>query len=208
MNEWYAMGEAASPLYLTYLGNVAAAEGQLDEARTLFQQALDEGRAIDFPLPIGLGLHGLARVATEQGDGAPARVLYEEALDVLRAVGNMPQMALPRCVRRGQGARRRAAGRRSHPGAGAGGRTSQGVADSRGRGEVLRPEWTDSSRARRCHAGGAATPISASPTSWLIGKRTVEMHVGNLFAKLGITSRTELALWAAAHDSRGASRIP
>jgi DNA-binding NarL/FixJ family response regulator len=33
----------------------------------------------------------------------------------------------------------------------------------------------------------------------VISKRTAEMHVGNLFAKLGVTSRTELALWAVDH---------
>jgi DNA-binding CsgD family transcriptional regulator len=84
----------AAPMYMTYLGNVAAAEDKLEEAQELYEQALTEGRAADFPLPIGLALDGLGRVARKRGDRALSRVRYEEAVDVLRAVGDTPQMAL------------------------------------------------------------------------------------------------------------------
>jgi non-specific serine/threonine protein kinase len=36
----------------------------------------------------------------------------------------------------------------------------------------------------------------------VISRRTAEMHVGNLFAKVGVTSRTELAVWVAAQGNQ------
>jgi ATP/maltotriose-dependent transcriptional regulator MalT len=286
MNESYATGEAASPIYLTYLGNVAAAAGQLDEARALFQRALDEGRAIDFPLPIGLGLHGLARVAAEQGDGARARALYEEALDVLRAVGDMPQMALMlvalghlaledgdhsmaaaefreavelarmfghreslvgalegvalALVRGGSreregleralrliGAAERlrsttrlrasdVAGVVIQSGMSVAGKTrteallaegrildlEQAVAQARVSLIEVKPAGLNGLTPRE---RDVATLVARGYSNQriadelVISKRTVEMHVGNLFAKLGVSSRTELALWGAAN---------
>ena len=33
----------------------------------------------------------------------------------------------------------------------------------------------------------------------VIGERTVEMHVGHMLAKLGLSSRTQVAVWAVEH---------
>jgi len=88
-----ATAEFSAPMYLTYLGAVALAEGDVAEAQRHYQSALDEGHATDFMLPIGLALDGLARVARERGDTAQARASYEEALNVLRAIGDMPPLA-------------------------------------------------------------------------------------------------------------------
>jgi tetratricopeptide (TPR) repeat protein len=89
-----ASAEFSAPIYLIYLGAVAVAEGQVEEAQRHYQSALDEGRATDFMLPIGLALDGLARVARLRGDPREARAFYEEALNVLRAIGDMPPAAL------------------------------------------------------------------------------------------------------------------
>jgi tetratricopeptide (TPR) repeat protein len=86
-------GEFSAPLYPTYLAELAASEGRLDEATQLYEEALAEGRATDFPLPVGIALDGLARLARTRGDLQRARALWEEGLDLLRAVGSMPQTA-------------------------------------------------------------------------------------------------------------------
>jgi predicted ATPase/DNA-binding CsgD family transcriptional regulator len=88
-----SVGEFSAPLYPTYLAAVAAAERRFDEARQLYEEALAEGRAADFPLPVGMALDGLARLARAQGDPRQARALWEEGLDLLRAIGGMPQTA-------------------------------------------------------------------------------------------------------------------
>ena len=33
----------------------------------------------------------------------------------------------------------------------------------------------------------------------IVGERTVEMHVGHILAKLGLSSRTQVAVWAVEH---------
>jgi predicted ATPase len=88
-----SVGEFSSSLYPTYLAEVAAKEGRHDEAQRLYEEALDEGRATDFPLPVGIALDGLARLARARGDARRARALWEEGLDLLRAIGGMPQTA-------------------------------------------------------------------------------------------------------------------
>ena len=82
------------PLYLVYLGSVAAAEGRLDEAQAVFTQAVTLGREVDFPIAVGLSLGGLARIVHLRGDSVRARELYEQALRTLADVQVMPQTAL------------------------------------------------------------------------------------------------------------------
>jgi non-specific serine/threonine protein kinase len=86
--------EAGVSLYLPYLGAVAEAEGNLEQAELTYQQALDEGRADDFQLTVGFALTGLARVAHGRSDRARARALYEEALRLMRDMPGMPQIAI------------------------------------------------------------------------------------------------------------------
>jgi DNA-binding CsgD family transcriptional regulator len=293
--ESVASGESAVPLYRTYLAAVAVAEGHLDEASKLFQKALAEGRAIDFPLPIGIALDGLGRIARERGDRDRARVLYEEALGVLRAVGDMPQIALVLVAlghlaleegdaavayRRFReslelattlghreslvatlhgialalaraGARDRSPIERSIRLLGAAQRLSEGLRRGRpldpaahsviaqarkslgttrtdalmteGRSLSLDEAVADAKMALAQEEG--ATPRVATPSTprltrrerevailvargcsngqiaeiLVIGKRTAEMHVGRLLAKLGMASRAQLAVWAAGY---------
>jgi DNA-binding CsgD family transcriptional regulator len=68
--------------------------GQLEEAEAIYQTALAEARADDFPMTYGLALCGLARIAHGRADHARARALYEEGLSELLEVGGMPQVAL------------------------------------------------------------------------------------------------------------------
>jgi non-specific serine/threonine protein kinase len=49
-------------------------------------------------------------------------------------------------------------------------------------------------------ARGASNREIAS--ALVIGERTVEMHVGHILAKLGLTSRTQVAVWAVEHQLR------
>jgi DNA-binding CsgD family transcriptional regulator len=86
--------EAGISLYLPYVAAVAEAEGNFDEAAQVYQQAVEEGRADDYLLTIGVALAGLARLAHACGDRGRARALYEDGLQIMSALGGMPQVAL------------------------------------------------------------------------------------------------------------------
>jgi DNA-binding NarL/FixJ family response regulator len=88
----HEVGEGAASIYLSYLGAIAAAEGDLDEAQHVYERCLAEARADDFFLAIGLALEGLASVARLRGNAARAQVLYEEAIHTLGPTLNMPQV--------------------------------------------------------------------------------------------------------------------
>jgi non-specific serine/threonine protein kinase len=85
--------EFGCEIYLTYIGAVELADGQVEAARRVYEQALSESRTSDVQLAVGLALEGLARVARAEGDYRRARGRYLEALEVLRAIGDMPQVA-------------------------------------------------------------------------------------------------------------------
>jgi predicted ATPase/DNA-binding CsgD family transcriptional regulator len=286
--------KVSAPLYVTYVAAVAHAEGQLDEAQALYEQALAEGRTDDFPLPIGLALDGLARIARERGDRRRARALYEEALGLLSAIGAMPQMALllvalghldledgnvvqarsrlgeglqlastlgqrdalvvalegvalllTRPGVRERGAMDRALrllgaiaalreGTRLPPPTEAARQAStharSAVGDARAEalmaeGRALaREQAVEQAKAALAEGGSAGSGLTDSAASSLtrrerevaillargcsnhqiadalvIGKRTAEMHVGHLRAKLGLASRAQVAVWAVQH---------
>jgi DNA-binding NarL/FixJ family response regulator len=85
--------EIARPFYRVNLGEVALAEGHLEEAHGLFQEAMSEARR-ELPVPIGLALDGLARIARARGDLDLAVALNEQALGFLHAHADIPQAAL------------------------------------------------------------------------------------------------------------------
>jgi DNA-binding CsgD family transcriptional regulator len=86
--------EIARPFYRVNLGEVALAEGHLEEAHRLFQEAMSEARPRELPAPIGLALDGLARIARARGDLDLAVALNEQALGFLHAHADVPQAAL------------------------------------------------------------------------------------------------------------------
>jgi len=51
--------------------------------------------------------------------------------------------------------------------------------------------------------GGDVGLDGAIAETLVISERTVESHVGNILAKLGFTSRTQVASWAARHEPPG-----
>jgi DNA-binding NarL/FixJ family response regulator len=58
---------------------------------------------------------------------------------------------------------------------------------------------------------GAGEPNKRIATALGIGERTVRSHVSSILAKLGLTSRTQVALWAAREGlvgSDGSERVP
>ena len=89
---WPATAQGVA-LFLGYLGGVAEAGGQFDEAETVYQDSVDSAREIDFPIAVGLGLAGLARLAHRRGEHALARRLYQQAQRALADMGAMPQIA-------------------------------------------------------------------------------------------------------------------
>jgi hypothetical protein len=69
-------------------GYPALHQGDLAEARRLFERSLPTARATGDPTLLGWALQGLGGAALDQGDLAEARALFEECAATGRRVGN------------------------------------------------------------------------------------------------------------------------
>jgi non-specific serine/threonine protein kinase len=91
----HASGEVVGSLYTADLGRVALLEGNLDEARHVFETAIAEAEAAQLPPLAGVALSRLAWVEWCAGESQRAERVYERALSTLRF---HPAAALPQAA--------------------------------------------------------------------------------------------------------------
>ena len=70
------------------LGNVAYLQGDYDQARRLYQQALDLKQQLGDRAGVAITLHQLGRLAEEDGDLEKAERLFAKSLDTFEALGS------------------------------------------------------------------------------------------------------------------------
>jgi tetratricopeptide (TPR) repeat protein len=69
-------------------GNVALKQGDLEAARSFYEERLAISRALGNQVHIAIALNGLGKVAREQGDTRTARALHVESLEIRRELGD------------------------------------------------------------------------------------------------------------------------
>ena len=72
---------------LSYLSDIAAADGDLQSARSLLAQSLDIARELGAKAQIALFLHKLGNIAVLENKHSEGRALYEEGLSITNADG-------------------------------------------------------------------------------------------------------------------------
>jgi predicted ATPase/DNA-binding CsgD family transcriptional regulator len=195
---------------LDALGQVALGRGELSLARQRFEETLVLYREMDSRRGIGIALHGLARVAAADGNSSlavrlagaasAAHAAGGSAIELIRTTGPMEEW-LERA--------REQLGREAAEAAWEAGRATpveQAVAEALAAQPVPRRSTTDRSagmpltarerEVARLVAQGASNRQIAE--ALVIGERTAEAHVSNMLAKLGLSTRVQLATWAVA----------
>jgi tetratricopeptide (TPR) repeat protein len=84
---------ARRALALKALGNLATAQGDYPEARSLHEEALALYRELGDQRGVAACLDNLGNVAGDQGDYLGARSLHDEALALIRGLGDQRQCA-------------------------------------------------------------------------------------------------------------------
>jgi non-specific serine/threonine protein kinase len=191
------------------LGHLALDLGQLAEARSRFRESLGLFDALSYKYGIVYALEGLADVAAAEGDSQRAVWLGGAAASLRESTGAAPGLEFRARHERSQGAARKDLGPRMavrvwQEGHDAPPReaiaaaltqlTVAGHAPGEGPKESLtRREREVASLLIRGHSNREIA------TALVIGERTVEMHVGHILSKLGLSSRTQVAVWAIEH---------
>jgi DNA-binding CsgD family transcriptional regulator len=182
-----------------------AALGRIDEARTIIEPAVEPARRWNAPGPLGRVLHALALTTTDPDERLTR---LADAVDVLR--GSVQRLDLAR-VLIDHGAALRRTGRRLD----ANQRLAEGadLADRCGAVPLVRYAHEEMAatgrrpRRARTSGPGALTPserriaerAAAGRTNsqicqeLFLSRKTVEMHLGRAYRKLGVTGRHELA---------------
>ena len=189
------------------LGQAALARGDLELARERFAASLSLYREMDSRRGIGIALHGLAHVAAAEGHpelavrlAGAATALHEAgggAIELIRQEGSDEWLADAR-RKLGEPAATTAwtAGRRLSMDTA----TAEALAGAARRGSTPRtsgmPLTGREREVARLVAQGASNRQIAE--TLVIGERTAEAHVSNMLAKLGLTTRVQLAAWAVA----------
>jgi predicted ATPase/DNA-binding CsgD family transcriptional regulator len=189
------------------LGQAALTRGDLELARERFAASLSLYREMDSRRGIGIALHGLARVAAAEGRpesavrlAGAATALHEAgggAIELIRQEGSDAWLA---DARRKLGEPAASVAWTDGRGLSVETATAEALAGVARRGTAPRtPGMPLTARERevaRLVAQGASNRQIAE--TLVIGERTAEAHVSNMLAKLGLTTRVQLAAWAVA----------
>jgi ATP/maltotriose-dependent transcriptional regulator MalT len=148
-----------------YRGLMAAADGDFQAAFASLNQALKEHERLPMPFELGRTMLALGTVRRRAKQKRPARVVLEEALAIFERLG------APLWVDKARAELARIGGRRSAAG------------------QLTEAE----TRVAKLAAAGRTNREIAD--ALFMSVRTVEGHLSHAYAKLGVRSRTELALF-------------
>jgi len=191
------------------LGWVVLEQGDFGEARALFLDALAIGRdVLGGRARLAIPLEGLAQVAAATGDPERAYLLAGAAWTLRETYATPPapteQWQLERSLQRA----RAAMGERAAADAWASGRAlnaEQAIAEA-----LATPATATSQSGVAGHASDALTPREREVAALIgqglsthelaehlvIAEATARVHIEHILAKLGLHSRTQLAIWA------------
>ncbi len=158
-------------------GRLHAARGERSDAERAFELALHHGERVAMPYDTALARSAYGQFLRQAGARDAAMAQLEAARECLRAVGARP--ALEHCERELE-ACEGTVGKRVEPGNGG-----------------LTPHET--SVVRLLRAGMRNREIAAA---LFVSLRTVEFHLTNVYAKLGVRSRSELLIRLHAGDDQ------
>ncbi|AWK72950.1 LuxR family transcriptional regulator [Rhodococcus oxybenzonivorans] len=196
------------------LGLVVWRQGRVEQARELFEESLHLTRLVDDPLTGATCLESLAWIAGVDGQAHRAAVLLGAAEAFGRSVQSTT-MLLPRLYRYHEDCERSARetlGRKAFDAARSAGRTmtfAEAVAyaldntapdknsSTREPTSLTKREW----EVARLVARGMTNKAIAAEL--VIAQRTAQGHVEHVLAKLGFTSRAQIAAWVVGHGSHG-----
>jgi DNA-binding CsgD family transcriptional regulator len=148
-----------------YRGLMAAADGEFQRAFASLNQALKEHERLHMPFELGRTMLVLGTVRRRAKQKRPARVVLEEALAIFERLGARLWVDKARAELARIGGRRSAAG------------------------QLTEAE----TRVAKLAAAGRTNREIAD--ALFMSVRTVEGHLSHAYAKLGVRSRTELALF-------------
>ncbi|MGH3786717.1 MAG: helix-turn-helix transcriptional regulator [Pseudonocardiaceae bacterium] len=150
-------------------------QGLLDDDPAMLLAAVDAYRRLPRTVELALACEDAGAALSRAGRGAEAVPLLDEALDFYLQTGAQRGAARVEAVLRGLGIRRRRSG------SGQLRRTSMG--------------WNSLTRSELVVAGLAAEGLTNPQIGdrLFISRRTVATHLANVFRKLGITNRVQLA---------------
>jgi ATP/maltotriose-dependent transcriptional regulator MalT len=168
------------------LGNLAAARNDLDGARAAYRAAGDRLDSSMSPFVSGRLAEARGRLAGRQGDGATAAAELDRAAVIYRSLGAVPfehrvVSLSPATDPASDTARMGRDADRSGPGAQLSPRELAVVS-------LVAIGWTNRQVAAELY----------------VSVKTVEYHLGNVYAKVGVPTRTALAAWWLGRPSRPA----
>ncbi len=181
------------------LGNIARGRGDYVSARVHYDAVLVGFRDVDYRPGFAIGLGALGHVALAEGDHARARELYERALAIEREHGQLLDVA-NLVYRLGETAYEE--GRATLPERAADEAVAR-PANGAGGGPAPAPSGrSDPSEQLTAREREVAALVTYGHTNrqiareLMVAERTVETHLERIFVRLGLSSRTQLAVWA------------
>jgi non-specific serine/threonine protein kinase len=193
------------------LGLVARRRGHLAEAETLFEQSLNMAQEKGTRLDVAQAFEGLAGVAGAQGQSERAVRLFGAAETARQVIGAPLPTGIRMDFDRDLGMTRGQLDTSTFEEAWAAGRSmtlEQAIEYARATTVVQEPLRTPRQAAKERYGGLTAREreiavlVAQGKSNHAIGAelvisdRTVENHVANIMSKLGLDSRTQIAVWA------------
>jgi DNA-binding CsgD family transcriptional regulator len=176
-----ALADAADRVPLaSWRGAALAARGLADDDPTTLLAAVDSYRASPRTLALARACEDAGAALCRSGRPAEGRAILDEAITLFDGCGARRDRA------------RAAATLRAH-----GGRPRPSPLD---RGDAWGPLSSSEQKVARLLSEGLTNPEIA--LRLFVSRRTVESHLHRIFAKLGIRSRVDLAVWVSRHTVR------